>query len=127
MKVKAIWEFEVDTEDFMEEFVNIKELAKDLTQREMENLLHNQEIAAEDFSYELENEKQFTDDELYMLSDGMLALIRNTNQALQLTSDKSCIEALENLNRKYKELNTKICGMLKQKVGGNNVKLNTLI
>jgi hypothetical protein len=56
MKVKAIWEFEVDTEDFMEEFINIKELAKDLTQREMENLLHNQEISAEDFSYEVESE-----------------------------------------------------------------------
>ena len=56
MKVKALWEFEVDTEDFMEEFVNIKELAKDLTQREMENLLHNQEISAEDFSYEVESE-----------------------------------------------------------------------
>ena len=56
MKVKAIWEFEVDTEDFMEEFVNIKELAKDLTQREMENLLQNQEISAEDFSYEVESE-----------------------------------------------------------------------
>ena len=56
MKVKAIWEFEVDTENFMEEFVNIKELAKDLTQREMENLLHNQEISAEDFSYEVESE-----------------------------------------------------------------------
>ena len=59
------------------------------------------------------NKKQFTDEELCMLSDGMLALIRNTNQALQLTSDKSCIEALENLNKKYKELNTKICGMMK--------------
>ena len=56
MKVKAIWEFEVDTEDFMEEFVNIKGLAKDLTQREMENLLKNQEISAEDFSYEIESE-----------------------------------------------------------------------
>ena len=56
MKVKAIWEFEVDTEDLMEEFVNIKGLAKDLTQREMENLLHNQEISAEDFSYEVESE-----------------------------------------------------------------------
>ena len=112
MKVKAIWEFEVDTEDFMEEFVNIKGLAKDLTQREMENLLQNQEISSEDFSYELENEKQFTDDELYMLSDGVLALIRNTNQALQLISDKGCIEALENLNKEYRELNTKICGML---------------
>ena len=56
MLVKAIWEFEVDTEDFMEEFVNIKELAKELTQREMENLLKNQEISAEDFSYEVESE-----------------------------------------------------------------------
>ena len=56
MLVKAIWEFEVDTEDFMEEFVNIKGLAKDLTQREMENLLQNQEISAEDFSYEVESE-----------------------------------------------------------------------
>ena len=35
MKVKAIWEFEVDTEDFLEEFVDIKGLAKDLTQKEM--------------------------------------------------------------------------------------------
>ena len=56
MLVKAIWEFEVDTEDFMEEFVNIKGLAKDLTQREMENLLQNQKISAEDFSYEVESE-----------------------------------------------------------------------
>ena len=56
MKVKAIWEFEVDTEDFMEEFVNIKGLAKGLTQREMENLLQNQKISAEDFSYEVESE-----------------------------------------------------------------------
>ena len=63
MKVKAIWEFEVDTEEFSEEFVDVKGLAKDLTQREMENLLQNQEIVADDFSYELETEKEFTDDE----------------------------------------------------------------
>ena len=60
----------------------------------------------------MENNKQFTDDELYILSDGILSLIRNTNQALQLTSNKKCIEALENSNQIYKELNTKICGML---------------
>ena len=112
MKVKAIWEFEVDTEDFMEEFVNIKELAKDLTQREMENLLQNQEIASEDFSYELENEKQFTDDELYMLSDGVLALIRNTNEAIKLVSDGKSIEVLGDTLTKYRELNKKICDML---------------
>ena len=69
MKVKAIWEFEVDTEDFSDEFVDVEGLAKDLTQREMENLLQNQEIASEDFLYELENENQLaieeekTDDE----------------------------------------------------------------
>ena len=113
MKVKAIWQFEVDTEDFMEEFVNIKELAKDLTQREMENLLQNQEIASEDFSYELENEKQFTDDELYMLSDGVLALIRNTNEAMKLVSDGKSIEVLGDTLTKYRELNKKICDMLK--------------
>ena len=54
MKVKAIWEFEVDTEDFDEEFVDIKGLAKDLTQREMEYLLEHKEILADDFSYEVE-------------------------------------------------------------------------
>ena len=47
MKVKAIWEFEVDTEDLDEEFVDIKGLAKDLTQREMEYLLEHKEISAD--------------------------------------------------------------------------------
>ena len=112
MKVKAIWEFEVDTEDFSEEFVDVKELAKDLTQREMENLLQNQEIEAEDFSYELEAEKQFTDDELYMLSDGILALIRSTNEALRLVCDSKSIEVLQESQKRYKDLNAKICGML---------------
>ena len=112
LKVKAIWEFEVDTEDFSEEFVDVKGLAKDLTRREMENLLQNQEIAAEDFSYELENEKQFTDDELYMLSDGILVLIRSTNEALRLVCDSKSIEVLQEAQKRYKDLNAKICGML---------------
>ena len=112
MKVKAIWEFEVDTEDFSGEFVDVKGLAKDLTQKEMENLLQNQEIAAEDFSYKLETEKQFTDDELYMLSDGILALIRSTNEALRLVCDSKSIEVLQESQKKYKDLNAKICGML---------------
>ena len=113
LKVKAIWEFEVDTEDFSEEFVDVKGLAKDLTRREMENLLQNQEITTEDFSYELENEKQFTDDELYMLSDGILALIRSTNEVLRLICDSKSIEVLQETQKRYKDLNTKICGMLK--------------
>ena len=54
MKVKAIWEFEVDTEDFDGKHVDIKGLAKDLTRKEMIYLLQNQEISAEDFTYKVE-------------------------------------------------------------------------
>jgi hypothetical protein len=56
MRVKAVWEFEVDTEDFDPKFVDIEGLAKDLTQREMEYLLEHKEISAEDFSYEVVEE-----------------------------------------------------------------------
>lgn len=113
MKVKAIWGFEVDTGDFLEDFVDVKGLAKDLTMREMGNLLQNQEISAEDFSYELECEKQFTYDELYMLSDGILALIRSTNETLGRVCDSKSIEILLESKNRYKELNEKICRMLK--------------
>lgn len=37
---------------------------------------------------------QFTDDELYMLSDGILSLIRNTNEALRLVYDSKSINVL---------------------------------
>ena len=57
------------------------------------------------------NKKQFTDEELYMLSDGVLALIRNTNEAMKLVSDGKSIEILQETQKRYKELNAKICGM----------------
>lgn len=113
MLVKAVWEFEVDTEDFDGRFVDVKGLAKDLTKTEMENLLQNQEISSEDFSYEVEAEKQFTDDELYMLSDGVVALIKNTNEAIKLVSDGKSVEVLRGVLAKYRELNKKIWDVLK--------------
>ena len=58
-------------------------------------------------------EIQFTDDELYMLSDGLLALIRNVNNASKLVCHSKTLDALETELEKYKELNTKICKMLK--------------
>ena len=104
---KSKWLFKVLLDSEME--TDAKEMARSIGwDRDFDLSME----CTDDFIYELEKEKQFTNDELYMLSDGMLALIRNTNKALQLTSDKSCIEALENLNKKYRELNTKICGML---------------
>ena len=59
------------------------------------------------------NKKQFTDEELYMLSDGVLALIRNTNEAMKLVPDGKSIEVLGDTLTKYRELNKKICNMLK--------------
>lgn len=51
IKVKAVWEFEVDVEDFDENFVNIEYLTKDLTKREMDSLLRSCDITADDFEY----------------------------------------------------------------------------
>lgn len=56
MLVKAVWEFEVNTEDFDNKSVDINGLAKDLTKREMKYLLEHEEISEEDFSYETESE-----------------------------------------------------------------------
>ena len=56
---------------------------------------------------------EFTDDEIYILSDGLLALIRNTNEALRLTYDKESIEKLQEAMRKYQRLNEKVCKYLK--------------
>lgn len=61
----------------------------------------------------MRNDVQFTDDELYILSDGILSLIRNTNEALKLVYDRKSIEILQETQKRYKNLNTKICGMLK--------------
>ena len=55
MIVKAIWEFDVDTEGLDEKFIDIKGLAKDLTQREMKYLLEHNKITDEDFVYTVED------------------------------------------------------------------------
>ena len=59
------------------------------------------------------NKNQFTDDELYILSDGVLALIRNTNEAMKLETKKKSIEVLGDALTKYRDLNKKICDILK--------------
>lgn len=56
---------------------------------------------------------EFTDDEMYILSDALLSLICGTNEALRFTYDKKCIEELQKVARKYQMLNEKICKYLK--------------
>ena len=58
-------------------------------------------------------ESQFTDDEMYILSDGLLALIRSTCEALKLTYDKESIEKLQAAVQKYQRLNEKVCSYIK--------------
>ena len=57
-------------------------------------------------------QKQFTDDELYILSDGLLALIRNVNEASKFVCSSKSLDVLEKEYEKYKELNAKVCSML---------------
>lgn len=51
MKVKAIWEFDVDTDDFDPKHVDILGLAKDLTKQELKYMLEHGLLDAEDFDY----------------------------------------------------------------------------
>jgi len=52
IKVRAVWEFEVDTDGFDSKHVDIKGLAKHLAARELADLLAYEKLSAEDFTYE---------------------------------------------------------------------------
>lgn len=58
----------------------------------------------------------FTKEELQILSNAMLNLIRSTNVALTMTYDPVSINALKLANIQYQNLNKKICKM----IGDNN-------
>ena len=53
----------------------------------------------------------FSDEELKIMSDGILALIHNVNEAIRLTVDEKAKDALYEANRRYRELNSKICSL----------------
>ena len=59
------------------------------------------------------NAENFTDEELYIISDGMLNLIRDTNRALKMVYDEKSINALKEALERYQEINRKVCMMLK--------------
>jgi len=54
----------------------------------------------------------FSNEELYMLSEGILLLIRDANGAAALLHDANLIKEVEDLRSKYVELNAKICDMI---------------
>jgi hypothetical protein len=53
----------------------------------------------------------FSDEELKIMSDGILALIHNVNEAMQLTRDVKVQDALHDSHIRYIELNFKICNL----------------
>ena len=55
----------------------------------------------------------FTDEELGMLSNGLLSLFQMNNNVLQFITDEQCIDRLGELNKKYQELNCKVCKLMK--------------
>lgn len=56
-------------------------------------------------------DSHFSDEELKIMSDGILALIHNVNEAIRLTVDEKAKDALYEANKRYRELNSKICNL----------------
>lgn len=55
----------------------------------------------------------FTDNELYTFSNGILALIRNAGEAKKLVNSKEAHNAIEQEISELVSLNSKLCGMMK--------------
>lgn len=72
----------------------------------------NYEEALDVWMYNLGIKEEFTSEEIYILSDAMLELIRTTNKALKLVYDNDSIKALQTTLEKYQRLNEKVCRML---------------
>lgn len=72
----------------------------------------NYEEALDVWMYNLGIKEEFTSEEMYILSDAMLELIKTTNNALKLVYDNDSIKALQTTLEKYQKLNEKVCRML---------------
>lgn len=54
----------------------------------------------------------FTNEELNILSDALINLIRTVNEAKLLIPDKKCQEEITNNIKKYTKLNCKVCSLM---------------
>lgn len=59
-----------------------------------------------------ENVECFTDEELLLLSDGILSLAANAEKALHLVKNKDVHRIISQEMQKYSDLNAKLCGMM---------------
>lgn len=58
-------------------------------------------------------ECNFTEQEIKMLSDAVLMQIKDLGQAMKLTYDYACLQAIKQASERYGELNSKLCEVLK--------------
>lgn len=59
-----------------------------------------------------ENMESFTDEELLLLCDGILALVANAEDALRLVKGKDVHEAISRQMQRYSDLHSKVCMMM---------------
>ena len=64
-----------------------------------------------DYKMKLSNE------EIFMLSNGLLTLIHNCSEAIKLVPDKKTQKGIHNTIRKYQELNTKLMEKIDIRLG----------
>lgn len=56
-------------------------------------------------------------EEIFMLSDGLLSLINNCSEAIKLVPDEKVQRGIHNTIRKYQELNTKLMEETDERLG----------
>lgn len=61
-----------------------------------------------------ENVGHFTDEELLLLSEGILSLIHNADKGLALIKNHAVHEIMAEEMQKYTDLNAKLCMMMGQ-------------
>lgn len=59
-----------------------------------------------------ENMEYFTDEELLILSDGILALVADAEEALRLVKNRDVHGIISQEMQRYSDLNAKVCGMM---------------
>ena len=62
---------------------------------------------------------KISDDEIFMLSDGLLSLISNCSEAIKLVKDKKVQKAIQNTIRKYQSLKEKLMEEIDWRLGVN--------
>lgn len=60
---------------------------------------------------------KLSNDELFILSDGILSLIKNCSKAVELVQDKSAQKEIKKTIAKYQELNSKLLNQIDENIG----------